>query len=63
MNQAAANMRADEAVRLLRMTDLPLFCVAEWVGLATPVRLSRLLKAEVGMTAKEIRKQKAPPII
>ena len=59
MGEYIRKMRADEAVRLLRMTDLPLFRVAERVGLATPVRLSRLLKSETGMTAKEIRKQKA----
>jgi AraC-like DNA-binding protein len=45
------------------MTDLPLFRVAERVGLSTPVRLSRLLKAETGMTAKEIRKQKETSVM
>ena len=59
MGEYIRKMRADEAVRLLQMTDLPLFRVAERVGLSTPVRLSRLLKAEIGMTAREIRKKKA----
>ena len=59
MGEYIRKTRSDEAVRLLRMTDLPLFRVAERVGLSTPARLSRLLKAETGMTAKEIRKQKA----
>ena len=47
--------RAEHAIRLLRTTSLSLAHVAESVGLPSPARLTRLLKAEAGMTAKQIR--------
>ena len=50
-------VRADRAIRLLRTTALPLAHVAEQVGVGTPARLTRLLKAQTGMTAKDARRQ------
>ncbi len=55
MGEYIRKMRADEALRLLRTTDLPLARVAEQVGLSTPARLTRLLRAQVGLTARELR--------
>ena len=48
-------VRCKRAVRLLQTTDLSLSAVADTVGIASPARLSRLLKQKTGMTAKEIR--------
>ena len=48
-------VRCKRAVRLLQTTDLSLSAVADTVGIASPGRLSRLLKQKTGMTAKEIR--------
>lgn len=47
--------RAEEAVRLLRTEKLPLSLVAQQVGLASAAQLTRLLKAQTGKTAKQIR--------
>ena len=47
--------RATAATRLLRTTSLPLAHVTEQVGLSSSAQLTRLLKSQTGMTAKEIR--------
>lgn len=48
-------IRATTAVRLLRTTALPLSHIAERVGIISTAQLTRLLKAQTGMTAKQIR--------
>ncbi|MBQ9802066.1 MAG: PocR ligand-binding domain-containing protein [Clostridia bacterium] len=55
MGEYIRKMRADEAARLLRTTDLPFARIAEQVGLSTPARLTRLLRAQTGQSAREIR--------
>ena len=47
--------RGEQAVHLLQKTALPLSHVAEQVGLAGTARLNRLLQAQTGKSAKEIR--------
>ena len=47
--------RAEAAVLLLRTERLPLSLVAQRVGLASAAQLTRLLKAQTGKTAKQIR--------
>lgn len=49
------SIRAATAVRLLRTTPLPLSHIAERVGIISTAQLTRLLKAQTGMTAKQIR--------
>lgn len=49
-------VRGEQAIHLLRTTSLPLSHVAERVGLSTTARLNRLLKAQAGMCAKEIKR-------
>ncbi|MBQ3064138.1 MAG: PocR ligand-binding domain-containing protein [Clostridia bacterium] len=51
-------VRAERALHLLRTTSLSAAQVAERVGVSTTARLNRLLKAQTGQTAGEIRRQK-----
>ena len=55
MSEYIRRARADLAVRLLRTTSLPISLIAERVGVSSPSRLTRLLKSELGMTAKQVR--------
>lgn len=55
MSEYIRHMRVNTAIRLLRTTDLPLSIVAEQVGISSVAQLTRLCKAQTGMTAKKIR--------
>ena len=55
MSEYIHKIRANQAIGLLKSTNLPVSQVAEKVGL-TQQCLSRLLKAQTGKSAKEIRK-------
>ena len=55
MSEYIRKTRADLAARLLRTTSLPVSHVAERVGVSSSARLTRLLKSELGMTARQIR--------
>lgn len=48
-------VRCDEAIRLLKASDIPVFLVADRVGLSISA-LGRVLKSREGLTAKEIRR-------
>ena len=66
MSEYVRRIRADRALHLLRNTALPVARVAEQVGLLGAARLNRLLKAQTGQTAGEIRRgyaaQKKTPL-
>jgi AraC-like DNA-binding protein len=49
--------RGEHAIHLLQKTPLPLTHVAEQVGINGTARLNRLLQAQVGLSAKEIRRR------
>lgn len=57
MSEYIRQARVTESIRLLRTTDLPLSHVAERVGVSSVSQLTRLFKAQTGMTAKGIRKK------
>ena len=57
VGQYIQRVRATTAINLLRTTTIPLSHVADQVGLSSAAQLTRLLKAQTGMTAKEIRNQ------
>jgi ligand-binding sensor protein len=49
------SVRCNHAVKLLQTTSTPLSAVADAVGIPSVGRLTRLLKLEIGMGAKQIR--------
>ena len=49
------SVRCTHAIRLLQTTKMPLSAVADAVGITSASRLTRLLKLQVGMSAKQIR--------
>jgi len=48
-------LRAEHAVHLLETTDAPFDEVARQVGYAEPAALRRVLRREIGQTARNIR--------
>ncbi len=49
------SVRCTHAIRLLQTTNMPLSAVADAVGITSVGRLTRLLKLQAGMSAKQIR--------
>lgn len=57
MSDYIRKTRVERAVQLIEKTDLPLTAIAEIVGVSSQDHLSKLVKKQLGISPKQIRKQ------